>query len=226
MTEVRGFVVHWIGAAQSRAQVIRDNFDRAGSRQGSTQYVIDWDTGGIIQTMPENEVAFHVGANKYTAAKTALCGASNPNNFLLGAECCIGDQSITGWETSKTISRPSDKQYAALVELAADVCVRYSLDPAARLFRHYDITGKRCHVWFVNNPDKWERFKQDVAEEMEVRTMVRYKTLAEVPVWGREAVQARITRGSLKGDPVKGLDLSEDMVRLWVIQDRDEVLKK
>jgi N-acetyl-anhydromuramyl-L-alanine amidase AmpD len=110
-----------------------------GSRQGSTQFIADWDTGEIIQTMPETEIAYHVGATSYTALENRISGSENPNDYLIGVECCIGEKSIDGWETSKTIGKPSEIQYAAIVELAADICKRHNLDPLNQLYRHYDI---------------------------------------------------------------------------------------
>jgi len=49
---------------------------------------------------------------------------------------------------------------------------------------------------------------------MEDEEMV-YKDVADVPVWGRVAVQRRIEAGATKGE-----DLTESMVRTWVIDDR------
>ena len=48
---------------------------------------------------------------------------------------------------------------------------------------------------------------------------VRYNTVAECPAWARETVQKLIDKGYLGGNG-QGLDLSHDMVRVLVIQDR------
>ena len=48
---------------------------------------------------------------------------------------------------------------------------------------------------------------------------VRYNTVSECPGWARETVQKLIDKGYLGGNG-QGLDLSHDMVRLLVIQDR------
>lgn len=48
---------------------------------------------------------------------------------------------------------------------------------------------------------------------------VRYNTVSECPAWARETVQKLIDKGYLGGDG-QGLDLSHDMVRVLVIQDR------
>lgn len=48
---------------------------------------------------------------------------------------------------------------------------------------------------------------------------VRYNTVAECPGWAQKTIQKLIDKGFLTGDG-KSLDLSHDMVRLLVIQDR------
>ena len=48
---------------------------------------------------------------------------------------------------------------------------------------------------------------------------VRYNTVEECPGWARETVQKLIDKGYLGGNG-QGLDLSHDMVRVLVIQDR------
>lgn len=48
---------------------------------------------------------------------------------------------------------------------------------------------------------------------------VRYNTLAECPSWAQETIRKLMDKGYLAGDGT-GLDLSHDMVRLLVIQDR------
>ena len=48
---------------------------------------------------------------------------------------------------------------------------------------------------------------------------VRYNTVEECPDWARETVQKLIGKGYLGGNG-QGLDLSHDMVRVLVIQDR------
>ena len=48
---------------------------------------------------------------------------------------------------------------------------------------------------------------------------VRYNTVQECPEWARKTIQKLVDKGLLSGDG-KGLDLSHDMVRMFVINDR------
>lgn len=191
MPTVEGLVIHWIGVCQADARKVRGSF--AGTNLG-TQFISDFNTGDIIQVMPEDEMANHVGANHYTATKTALLGVKSPNLHLVGVECCIGDKAIPeDWAlpgVHMELGRPSEVQYRGLVEFAADFLTRRGLG-VDRLFRHYDITGKLCHVWFCKDSARWIKFKADVMAAMEgepemgmesIRAMVREevdKALAE-----------------------------------------------
>lgn len=58
----------------------------------------------------------------------------------------------------------------------------------------------------------------DQNEEQE-ENEVRYNTVKECPSWAQKTVQKLIDRGYLSGDG-KGLNLSEDMIRIFVIHDR------
>ena len=61
-------------------------------------------------------------------------------------------------------------------------------------------------LWGAENEDK---------EENEVR----YNTVAECPSWAQKTIQKLVKKGFLSGDG-KNLDLSHDMVRMLVINDR------
>ena len=48
---------------------------------------------------------------------------------------------------------------------------------------------------------------------------VRYNTVQECPEWARKTIQKLVDKGYLNGNG-EGLNLSEDMVRVFVILDR------
>jgi len=56
-------------------------------------------------------------------------------------------------------------------------------------------------------------------EESEEDTEVRYNTVKELPDWAQPTIQKLIDKGFLSGDG-QGLDISLDMVRMLVINDR------
>ena len=58
-----------------------------------------------------------------------------------------------------------------------------------------------------------------IVQEMKDRNPV-YKTVADVPDWGRPTVQKLIGDGILKGDNNGNINVSEEMLRVLVILQR------
>ena len=55
----------------------------------------------------------------------------------------------------------TDETYTSLVDLVAYLSERYGLG-RDQIIRHYDVTGKECPKYFVDYPEKWEAFLDDV----------------------------------------------------------------
>jgi N-acetylmuramoyl-L-alanine amidase len=95
-------------------------------------------------------VAYHVGANKYTSL--ALKNLSTyPNNCTLGIELCHEDW--TGVFKQETLATASG--------LVVDLLIRHELNPK-KIYRHFDITGKECPLYFVKNEEEWAKFLQSI----------------------------------------------------------------
>jgi N-acetylmuramoyl-L-alanine amidase len=160
---VRGIVIHYVGNPGSSAmanrnywEMLKDGIEENGqARYASAHFVVGLE-GEIIQALPENEVGYHVGAKVYKPEALKRL-SSYPNNCTIGIELCHADWS----------GKFNDKTLASARELAADLLARHGLTPAD-LWRHYDITGKMCPVYFVKHPDEWEAFKASI-----VRTSVK-----------------------------------------------------
>ncbi|GHV79780.1 amidase [Spirochaetia bacterium] len=148
LTAVKGIVIHWVANPGSSAMQNRNYFDNLrfqSTTYASAHFLIGLE-GEVIQCLLENEVGYHVGANRYS--DLALKNLSSyPNNCTLGIELCHPDW--TGKFTGETLQSAK--------ELVLELCERYNLS-RKDLYRHYDITGKDCPRWFVQNPDKWEEF--------------------------------------------------------------------
>ena len=73
-------------------------------------------------------------------------------------------------------------RWAGLAELAAVLCERYGL-PVSHIIRHYDVTGKLCPKYWVDDPDGIVRFRKLVKEAGEmVETSRMIVDGKEVPV--------------------------------------------
>lgn len=60
--------------------------------------------------------------------------------------------------------------------------------------------------------------------EEESETVV-YKDIKDIPAWGRPIVQKLIDNGTMKGDENGSLNVSDDMLRILVILQREGVIK-
>ena len=143
LEQVRGIVVHYTANPGTSAMQNRDYFaGLADSHEtsASSHFVIGLD-GEIVQCIPCDEIAY---------------ASNNRNKDTIAIECCIPD------ETGKF----NDSTYQSLLELTAWLVGRYDLSIEA-VIRHYDVTGKNCPKYFVENPQAWEQFHDDLAAYIE-----------------------------------------------------------
>ena len=144
LERVDTIVIHYVGNPDTTAEQNRNYFAglaTSGETYASSNFIVGLE-GEIIQCVPVDEIAY----------------ASNTRNAdTLSIELCHPDE--TGEFTPET--------YASAVRLTAWLCVSLEID-AQELIRHYDVTGKICPKFFVDNEDAWEVFKTDVANAMSV----------------------------------------------------------
>ena len=50
-----------------------------------------------------------------------------------------------------------------MVELTAWLCTQFDLTPETDVLRHYDVTEKRCPLYYVEHPEAWDVFLEDTA---------------------------------------------------------------
>lgn len=147
LDSVNGIVWHWVGNPGATPEQNRDYFEslkdgRAGTF-ASAHYIVGVG-GDVVQCIPETEVAYHAGSLTYKPEAVDKFGPY-PNATTIGIEVCHEDW--TGRFTEAAVS--------ALVALSADICRRHDLRPCTDIVRHFDITGKDCPRWYVNNPDEF-----------------------------------------------------------------------
>ncbi len=136
--KITGIVVHYTANPGTSAQQNRDYFEGlkdSHDTKVSSHFIIGME-GELIQCIPCNEISY----------------ASNDRNHdTISIECCIPDD--TGKFTSET--------YDTLIHLTAWLLGRYDLDTDA-VIRHYDVTGKICPKYYVENEDAWLQMKADI----------------------------------------------------------------
>ena len=140
---VKGIVIHYTANPGSTAKQNRDYFEGlkdTHTTKVSSHFVIGL-KGEIIQCIPTWEYAY----------------ASNSRNAdTVSIECCHPDES----------GKFTDETYRSVVQLSAWLCFKYGLDEND-IIRHYDITGKNCPKYYVENEDEWITFKEDVRQALE-----------------------------------------------------------
>lgn len=136
--DINGIVIHYTANPGTTAQQNRNYFNGLAETKityASSHFIVGL-SGEIIQCIPCNEIAY----------------ASNERNRdTISIECCIEDES----------GRFNRKTYESLVELTAWLMGRYSLN-TDDVIRHYDVTGKNCPKYYVENETAWEGFKKDL----------------------------------------------------------------
>ncbi|MBQ8396742.1 MAG: N-acetylmuramoyl-L-alanine amidase [Clostridia bacterium] len=134
LDDLGAIVVHYVGNPGTTAQNNRNYFNNPDSTV-SAHFVVGLD-GEIIQCIPLHEKS---------------SASNHRNSDTISIEVCHPNE--TGVFT--------DAAYDALVRLTAWLCVACDLD-ADQIIRHYDVTGKSCPKWFVDDETAWAAFKTDV----------------------------------------------------------------
>ncbi len=138
--EIKYIVIHYLGNPKTTAQQNHDYFESLKDLQDtsmSSNFIVGTE-GEIIECVPPGEIA-------YASNEVNDCSVSIEN-------CHLDD---TGRFTVET--------YESCVKLTAWLVGEYQLD-REDIIRHYDVTGKECPLYYVQNEDKWEKFRDDVMD--------------------------------------------------------------
>ena len=144
LKEISGVVVHYVGNPDTSAAANRSFFANLAlthETYASAHFVVGLD-GEILQCVPLTEIAY--------CSNTA-------NDYTVSIEVCHPDE--TGQFNDATME--------SLEKLVAWLCETFELDTDSGVIRHYDVTGKICPKYYVENEDAWLEFKQDVSARIE-----------------------------------------------------------
>lgn len=132
LEEINGVVIHYVANSNTTAEQNRHYFNNSGT-EVNAHFVVGLE-GEVIACVPlwEQSVA-----------------SNDRNRDTFSIEVCHPD--ADGKFTQKT--------YDSLVRLTAWLCSVCDLTEQD-VIRHYDITGKNCPKYFVENETAWEIFKK------------------------------------------------------------------
>ena len=200
---VRYIVMHYTANNGDTARNNCDYYHRVGGLQASAHYFCD--EYGAMQSVREGDTAWHCGARAYWHPECR-------NGNSIGIEMCSRKRADGSYYI-----KPETVANAAA--LAKDIMQRYGID-TEHVLRHYDVTGKRCPMPWVDDPAQWYDFKTMLKQndnDEEDENVVKYKTIDDVPEWYRSEVQELMDAGALKGTGNGAIDISEDVVRGAII---------
>lgn len=158
------------------------------------------------QTLPWNMRGWHAG------------GAAN--NTHIGVEIC--EDGLTDGTYFRAV-------YQEAVELFAMLCKEFNLDPLKNIICHAEgykqgIASNHGDVtyWFTKHGKTMDDFRYDVKEfmEQEDNDNMRYKYYDDMPDWAQPTVSKLVKKGYLKGEGSGVLNLTEDTLKVLVINDR------
>jgi len=154
--------VHWTANSSAGAGALAHAaYFNNNRKQVSAHYVVD--DRLVVRCVPEDEVAYGVGARRYTAWARANLGP-RPNRRVISVEMCV--------------NRDGDfwRMYSRTAHLCAMILIRHGWG-IEKLIRHYDVTGKCCPAFFVRDREAyrytgktarqaWLNFRADVLRLM------------------------------------------------------------
>lgn len=231
LKKLKGIIIHWTANEAKGADAIRNrNYfntkpfikDPNGNKvTASAHYIVD--DHSIVQCVPDDEVAFHVGTKNWSSYKPLALEIMNhakphtesPNNFLIGIEMCVNADG------------DFEKTKANTIDLTRYLLQKHNLS-IDQVHRHYDITGKLCPRMFIDEA-KWAGFKNQIigeapefsgAEPADPKGMITATTLNVRSGPGKEYP---VTRKLDKGVSVPLLEKKDDWIRIgdneWVYAD-------
>ena len=224
----QGIMLHSIGCPQPNAAVMahRYNTYQPDGQSVCVHGFVQRD-GTYYHTLPYNLRAWHCGG----AANATHIGIemTEPASIVYtgGASWRDLDPAATEAHVRGT--------YAAAVELFAQLCTQYALDPLEDgvIISHAEGAARGIASAHADPAHLWrafgltmDGFRADVAAKMaagntdEEDNMVRYDSIDDVPGWAQDTVRALMDAGALQGDDQGRLGLSMDMIRGMVIGKR------
>ena len=146
-SDIKYIVIHYTANDGDTDENNGTYFANNSNLQASAHYFVDDDS--VTQSVPDNFIAWHCGAKKY---KHAICRNANS----IGVEICD--------DVKNGVILPSAKTIQNALELTKSLMKKYNI-PKENVIRHYDVTGKACPIYWVNDTlwinEFWNKLSND-----------------------------------------------------------------
>lgn len=227
----QGIMLHSIGCPQPNAAVMAQSYNvyRPNGQSVCVHAFVQRD-GTVYQTLPWTVQAWHCGGS---ANRTHIgVEMTEPASIAYtgnGADWRDLDPTATETHVRGT--------YAAAVQLFAQLCARFALNPLADGVIISHAEGRMrgvasphadpAHLWNAFGLTM-DMFRRDVYNAMhcinndndEEEDAMRYNSINEVPDWARSTIEEMMNEGLIAGTGGGNLDLSTDMVRMFYVMKR------
>lgn len=221
----REFPINWICLhfTANNGDTAQNNADYFAREvvEASAHYFVD--PNGVVQSVKDSDTAWHCGRER---GGSYYNDCRNANS--IGIEMCSVIRNGVYVIPEDTMKRAA--------KLTRELMAKYHV-PISRVCRHYDVTHKECPEPWVRNPNQWENFKKMLTEkevedmtEQQTRKIAQeeikkanakvYDRVQDCPAWAQDTVQRLVSKGFLQGDENGKLGLTEDLMRVLVINDR------
>ena len=141
------------------------NYFKNNKPKASAHYFVDDDV--IVNSVPDEYIAYAVGGKKYNNNGGKYYGVcTNANSISI--ELC--DTQRNGKSDLSSETRKN------AIEVARYLCKKYNIDKN-HVIRHYDVNGKLCPKYFVEDEKAWKKFKDDIFSDVKSTKTVKKPTV-------------------------------------------------
>lgn len=137
----------------------------------SAQYIVGLN-GEVVRCIPDNEIAY---------------AAANQNADTIHIEVCYKRQS----------GAFEEKSIAALGELVRSLMKKYAI-PAGKVVRHYDLTGKLCPAYYVDEA-RWNTLHERITSVQKSSELYRVQVGAFSSRANAEAYMQKLKKAGFDG---------------------------
>ena len=142
LEEINGVVIHYVGNPGTSAAANRSFFANLAATHEtsvSSHFLVGLE-GEILQCVPLSEISYCSNRRNYDTIAIEVCHPDDTGEFSP--------------ETLESVER-----------LTAWLCAAFGLD-TDQVIRHYDVTGKICPKYYVENQDAWSDLLAGVARRI------------------------------------------------------------
>ena len=172
LSAIKYIVIHYT-ANDGDTDEANGNYFKNNIVQASAHYFVDDDS--ITQSVPDNYIAWHCGGGSQgNGGKTHLGKCFNSNS--IGIEICDDVKNGVVYPSAKTIQNA--------LELTEFLMKKYGIKKE-HIIRHYDVTGKLCPAYWVDNAkwkkEFWNKIQEgdDMTKEEVIKIIQEYEAAKE-----------------------------------------------